>query len=52
MGASLRKAKSCETKHYKVHNNLVPDYLKHTLLSTRSRESKYNTRNGEDYTIP
>ena len=37
---------------YKVHNNLVPDYLKHIFPSTRSKESKYNTRNREDYTIP
>ena len=37
---------------YKVHNNLVPDYLKHIFSSTRSRESKYNTRNRNDYTIP
>ena len=32
---------------YKVHNNLVPDFP-----STKSRESKYNTRNREEYTIP
>ena len=37
---------------YTVHNNLVPDYLKHIFPSTRRRESKYNTRNREDYTIP
>ena len=32
---------------YKVHNNLVSDFP-----STKSRESKYNTRNREEYTIP
>ena len=37
---------------HKGHNNLVPDYLKKNFPSTRSRESKYNTRNREDYTIP
>ena len=37
---------------YKVHINLVPDYHKHSFPSTRRRESKYNTRNREDYTIP
>ena len=37
---------------YKVHNNLVPDYLKHIFPSTRRRESKCNTRKGEDHTNP
>lgn len=34
---------------YKIHNNLVPDYLKNIFPSTRSLESNYNTRNREDY---
>lgn len=37
---------------YKIHNNLVPEYLKNIFPSTRSLESNYNTRNREDYTIP
>lgn len=37
---------------YKIHNNLVPDYLKEIFPSIRTLESNYNTRNREDYTIP
>lgn len=33
---------------FKVHHNLVPDYLKITFPPTRNSESNYNTRNGED----
>ena len=37
---------------YKIHNNLVPDYLKQIFPSTRGSLSRYNTRNTSDYSIP
>ena len=36
---------------YKIHNNLVPDYLKQIFPSTRRSLSRYNTRNTSDYSI-
>ena len=40
------------TTMFKVHNNLVPAYLKQIFPSTRGNLSRYNTRNTEDYDIP
>ena len=40
------------TTMFKVHNNVVPDYLKQIFPKTRGIESTYNTRNTEDYSIP
>ena len=37
---------------YKIHNNLVPDYIKQIFPSTRGSLSRYNTRNRSDYSIP
>ena len=49
--ADRRKVAKLNTM-YKVHHNLVPDYLKSIFPATRRNESKYDTRNREDYTIP
>ena len=37
---------------YKIHNNLVPDYLKLIFPSTRGSVSRYNKSNTSDYSIP
>ena len=49
---SSRRHSKKLTVMYKIHNNLVPDYLKQIFPSTRGSLSRYNTRNTSDYSIP
>lgn len=37
---------------YKIHNNLVPDYLSDIVPDMRCNASAYHTRNSQDYNIP
>ena len=40
------------TNMFKIHNNLVPQYLKEVCPDTRGNTSSYHTRNSNDYTLP
>lgn len=40
------------TSIFKIHNNLVPSYLKDITPGIRNVTSHYNTRNSSNYSLP